>query len=90
MAIGYWPSGYWSDNYWLPLYWPVLYTPPVLLDGCPPDSEIESAYQLAVRATTLGLDALATASLVGAEIEGVLLGVTARAYGDVEVTVITC
>ena len=60
------------------------------MSGCAPDSEIESAYQLAVRATTLGLDALATASLIDCEIEGVLLGVTARAYGDVEVTVTTC
>lgn len=85
MHSTYWPIGYWGGFYWLPLYWPVYYT-----DGCPPDSEIESVYQLAAYATTLGLDAFATASSVDADIEGVLLGVTARAYGDVEVVVTVC
>lgn len=85
MRSTYWTIGYWGGFYWPPLYWPIRFT-----DGCPPNSEIESVYQLAVRATTLGLDALATANLVGCEAEGVLLGVTARAYGDVEVTVTVC
>jgi hypothetical protein len=85
MRSTYWTIGYWGGFYWLPLYWPIRF-----IDGCPPDSEIESAYQLAVRVTTLSLDALATASLIDCEIEGILLGVTARAYGDVEVTVIVC
>ena len=54
------------------------------------DSEIEALYQLAVRATNAGFDGMVTASLLDAEIEGIPLGVTARAYGDISVAVITC
>ena len=85
MRSTYWTTGYWSGFYWLPLYWPIRFT-----DGCPPDSEIEALYQLAVRGTNLGNDTLVTASLLDAEIEGIPLGITAEAYGDIDVTVVTC
>ena len=82
----YWPGGYWDPFYWLPLYWPVLYE-----DGCAPDSEYERLYEnLMAMGKRVDIDALATYTAWDAEIEGETLGVTARAYGDVEVVVATC
>ena len=81
----YW-TNYFSAWYWPPLYWPiyVFYD-----DGCPPAYFINGIL-LGVVASGLLLGAVVTADWYKLDVSDLNLGVTASAYGDIEVELTIC